>query len=420
MISKIKKIFETQTLRQAAVTSAATFLASGLGAVFYLLLAKILGPAEYGLFFLAMATLAVVTSVADLGLGPSLVRFVGANRQNRQYLPFVNLALKTKFISGLLVTITFAGLSSFLARYVFHQPALSSLLSLVGIGVLSQLLFFLPLAVFQGLQRFWLWGGFQVGVNALRLFLLVPFIIFFHLTTFQSLLVFVAAYIVGFGISLFWMDKGLITSNATNPQIKSFWSFNKWTALTGVLMAAASRVDIFLTGRFLSLAQVGIYSLATIMVAFLPQLAGAIGAVTTAKFASFHDPESPKKYLGKAVLFVGGISVLVALAMIPVAIIVIRFAGKSDYIAAFVPFVILLVGLVIFLFTNPIRDSLMYYHTKPQFFFWLSLGQAITVFLVGWNLIPLWGVMGASLSFVAGQIFVAGTSIWYYRKIAYA
>lgn len=420
MIGKIKKIFEIQTLRQAAVTSVATFLASGLGAVFYLLLAKILGPAEYGLFFLAMATLAVVTSVADLGLGPSLVRFVGANRQNRQYLPFVNLALKTKFISGLLVTITFAGLSSFLARYVFYQPALSSLLLLVGIGVLSQLLFFLPLAVFQGLQRFWLWGGFQVGVNALRLFLLVPFIIFFHLTTFQSLLVFVAAYIVGFGISLFWMDKGLITSNATNPQIKSFWSFNKWTALTGVLMAAANRVDIFLTGRFLSLAQVGIYSLATIMVAFLPQLAGAIGAVTTAKFASFHDPESPKKYLGKAVLFVGGISVLVALAMIPVAIIVIRFAGKSDYTAAFVPFVILLVGLVIFLFTNPIRDSLMYYHAKPQFFFWLSLGQAIIVFLVGWNLIPLWGVMGASLSFVTGQIFVAGTSIWYYRKIAYA
>jgi len=311
-------------------------------------------------------------------------------------------------------------LSSFIARFIFHQPAVAGLLPWVGLAVLGQILFFLTLAVFQGTQRFALWGGFQVGTNFIRLLLVLPLIFLVKFSAGLALGVFVLAYFLGFGLSLLFIDRKFLSSIPTSSQVKSFWDFNKWTAAVGVLTAVANRVDILLAARFLNLTQVGIYSLATIMVAFLSQLAGAIGAVTTAKFASFQDPEASKRYLGKAILFVGGISLLVALAMLPVAGIVIWFAGKSDYAAAWGPFVILLAGLVIFLFTNPIRDSLMYYHAQPQFFFWLSLGQAMAVLLAGWFLIPLWGVTGAALSFTAGQIFVAGTSVWYYRKTAYA
>jgi len=420
MKQKLLAIFQTQTLRQSAITVVSTFLSSGLGAVYYLLLARLLGPAQYGLFSIVIAAMGVVLPLADLGLGQSLVRFVSANKTDQNYFPFVNLALKTKLASGAIILIIFLFLSSFMARFIFHQPAVAGLLPWVGLAVLGQILFFLTLAVFQGTQRFALWGGFQVGTNFIRLLLVLPLIFLVKFSAGLALGVFVLAYFLGFGLSLLFIDRKFLSSIPTSSQVKSFWDFNKWTAAVGVLTAVANRVDILLAARFLNLTQVGIYSLATIMVAFLSQLAGAIGAVTTAKFASFQDPEASKRYLGKAILFVGGISLLVALAMLPVAGIVIWFAGKSDYAAAWGPFVILLAGLVIFLFTNPIRDSLMYYHAQPQFFFWLSLGQAMAVLLAGWFLIPLWGVTGAALSFTAGQIFVAGTSVWYYRKTAYA
>ncbi len=420
MIKRLLSIFQTQTLRQSAITVVSTFLSSGLGAVYYLVLARQLGPAQYGLFSIVIATLGVVLPFADLGLGQSLIRFVSANKTDRKYFPFVNLALKIKLVSGSIALVIFLSLSPFIARFIFHQPALANLLPWVGLAVSGQILFFLILAIFQGTQRFELWGGFQVGVNLIRLLLVLPLLFLAKFSVAQALGVFALSYFLGFGLSLLFTNRKFLGSAPTSSQVKLFWNFNKWTAAVGVLTAVASRIDILLAARFLSLTQVGVYSLATIMVAFLPQLAAAIGAVTTAKFAGFNDPESSKKYLGKAVLFVGGISMLVAFAMIPAAGIVIWFAGKSAYAPAFGPFIILLLGLVIFLLTNPIRDSLMYYHAKPHFFFWLNLGQAITVFLVGWNLIPLWGVPGAAVSFVAGQIFVAGTSIWYYRKIAYA
>ncbi len=358
--------------------------------------------------------------MADLGLGQSLVRFVSANATDRKYFPFVNLALRTKLISGAITLVIFLVFSSFIARFIFHQPALANLLPWVGLAVSGQILFFLTVAIFQGTQRFEMWGGFQVGTNLIRLLLVLPLLLFSKFSASLALGVFTTSYFFGFGLSLLFIDRKFLGAVPSSSQVKLFWNFNKWTAAVGVLTAIASRIDILLTARFLSLTQVGVYSLATIMVAFLPQLASAIGAVTTAKFASFNDPESSQKYLAKAMWFVGGISLLVALAMIPAAGIVIWFAGKNDYAPAFGPFVILLVGLVIFLFTNPVRDSLMYYHARPQFFFWLSLGQAITVLSAGWFLIPVWGVTGAALSFVAGQVFVAGISVWYYRKIAYA
>lgn len=419
MNQKLLAIFQTQTWRQSAITVVSTFLSSGLGAVYYLVLARQLGPAQYGLFSIVIATLGVILPFADLGLGQSLVRFISANATDRKYFPFVNLALKTKLVSGAITLVIFLFFSSFIARFIFHQPTLAGLLPWVGLAVSGQILFFLILAIFQGTQRFELWGGFQVGVNLIRLLLVSPLLFWAKFSAGQALGVFTASYFLGFGLSLLFTDRKFLKSTPSGSQVKLFWDFNKWTAAVGILTAIASRVDILLTARFLSLTQVGVYSLATIMVAFLPQLAAAIGAVTTAKFAGFTDSKSARKYLSKAILFVGGISLLVALAMIPAAGIVIWMAGKSNYAPAFGPFVILLLGLVIFLSTNPIRDSLLYYHTQPQFFFWLNLGQAITVFLLGWNLIPLWGIMGAALSFVAGQIFVAGTSIWYYHKIAY-
>lgn len=417
MRKRLTVVLNSSTFRQTFVTSGSTFLAAGLGAGFYLLLARTLGPTEYGLFYLAITIMSVVAFVADLGLGQTLVRFVSANRTNNKYLPYVNLALRIKLISGLLMIIIFGLFSPLLTKYVFHQPALSTLLPLVGIGILSQLLFSLPVAVFQGLQKFWIWGGFQVGTNTVRLVLILPIIFFFKLSAFQAMAIFILSYFLGVGVSWFLLDKKFLSARTTILETKSFWDFNKWTAVTGFLLALSTRVDIFLSARFLSLAQVGVYSLAAIMVSFLPQLATAIGAVTTSKFAGFTDHHTAHKYLGKAILFVGGVSVLVALTMIPVALVVIKFAGKNNYALAFTPFLILLAGQTVFLFTNPIRDSLMYYHAKPQFFFWLCLGQVVTLLLAGWILIPRFGVNGSAMSLLTGQAFTAVTSIWYYRKL---
>ncbi len=416
MYKKIQEIIKTSTVRQSLITTVSIFLSSGLGAVFYLVLARTIGPHDYGLFSLGIAALSVVMSVSDLGIGQGLVRFVGAHRLNNSYFPFVKLALRMKLIMGLLATLVFSFGSTLIAKTIFHQPELGKLLPLVGLAVLFQLLFFLSASVFQGLQKFSHWGGIQVGANLLRLLFILPLILYGKLNSVSSFLIFITSYIVGFVVSLFWLDLDWLKVKVTPTVTKEFWDFNRWTAVFVIIASITARLDTILSGRFLSLTEVGIYSLAATMVSFLPQFASAIGAVTTAKFANIKDRNHEKTYLKKSLLFVGGISLMIAILMIPVALVVLRIAGAA-YATSFVPFLILLFGNIIFLMTNPVRDSILYFHSKPKFFVFLSISQGIAVFTSGIILIPNLGVSGVALTVVVSQLVCAVMSVGYYSLI---
>lgn len=102
MRHRIISLLKTHTIRQSAITSISTFISAGLGAVFYLLLARFLGPHEYGLFSLSLTLLMLLVTISDVGMAQGLIRFIGEKRNSDGYLPFASLALRTKILMGLL------------------------------------------------------------------------------------------------------------------------------------------------------------------------------------------------------------------------------------------------------------------------------------------------------------------------------
>lgn len=414
MLKKISEILKTQTFRQSIITVVATFATAGLGAVFYLLLARIIGSRDYGLFSISTSILTLIVGVADLGMAQGLVKFVAENSKTPLYMSYVKIALKAKLIIGLAV---WAGLWLFAnpLSHLLGHPEVAPLLPIVGFGILAIILFSLSVYVFQGLQKFILWGGLQVGANLFRLIFFAGLFFIVRLNSFWGIALFVSAPLFGFLISWVWLSKKIFSAHITNEQQSRFWNFNKWTSAFTIVSVLTSRIDILLTARFLSLSETGVYSLATIMVAFLPQLSSAFGAVTAPKMASFNDSQHSQNYVAKAAMFSLGISLLVGVFMIPAALFVIWFTGK-DFSSALIPFLILLVALLIFNSLNPIRDSLLYYYKLPRFFFWSGLIQAFVLIFSSVILIPLWGVNGSALSVLIGQIILAIVCMWKYEK----
>lgn len=416
MYQLIQSAFRTSTFRQTLITIISTFVSAGLGAVFYLLLARLMDPADYGLFTLATTSAMLAVSLADLGAGQSVVRFIGQNRKNHHYFPFALLALRLKIFAGAVCLISFTFLARPLALHALRQPALTSLMPLVGLGALALLLISFPADIGRGLQQFYLWGGVQISSNIFRLFLLAILAFASLITARNSLLIFAIAPIVTFLVAWKWVDIRLLRSHVTREHLRQFWAFNKWTAAVIIAVSVTSRLDTFVTARYLSLSDLGIYGLANTMAFFMPQLSGALGAVTSAKFASFSDPQHAAKYLKKALLFTVGISLLVAVAMIPTALAVVWFAGPA-YATALAPFFVLLMALAIFTSFNPIRDSIFYFHARPDFFFWITLFQAALVVLSGALLIPRFGVVGSASTVFISHTFLALTSSLYYLKL---
>ena len=60
--------------------------------------------------------------------------------------------------------------------------------------------------------------------------------------------------------------------------------------------------------------------------------------------------------------------------------------------------------MLVFLISVPVHMSVMYYFAKPKLFFWLSAVHLTIILGLGWNLISLYGAMGAAITVLVGQV----------------
>src|SRR3989344_4688058 len=100
----LKSILKTATFRQSSITFTGTVLNGFLGALFYIILARYLGPSDFGLITIALTTLVLIADIADIGTNTGLIRFVSsnlANDKNKAYR-FLKLSLEIKLITWII------------------------------------------------------------------------------------------------------------------------------------------------------------------------------------------------------------------------------------------------------------------------------------------------------------------------------
>ena len=417
MKDKIKGILKTATLRQTVITLMATGANGILAVVFYLTVARLLGAADYGIFTLAYTTMVIGSTVLELGTDRGLVKFISKYRQDRNTrLQISNLALMIKLTVGILVLFLSYLLPGPLAALLFHRPELGYIIPLIAWGIIGQQLFFFSFYYMQAYQKFIWWGSLMVGSNLLRLVLVFSLFYTRSLNTYNVILIWALTPLLGFFIGLITIDKGVFTVKNSWSRLKEIFHFNKWVSAFSVVSSVSSRIDTYVTADLTNLSSVGIYGLGSQAVAYLPQIIAAVGAVTTPKFASFSNADHNRRYVFKASLLSLGIALLAALAMIPGGLILFYISGRQ-YTGGFLPYLILLLSMLIFLVTGPVRDSLLYFFNRPQFFFWASLGNGIVTIITGILLIPSLGILGSALSNLFGQLFLSVLSVSLYLRL---
>ena len=170
-----------------------------------------------------------------------------------------------------------------------------------------------------------------------------------------------------------------------------------------MIAAFSAKLDTYLTGALLSSKELGIYGLANQLVVFLPQLVSALGLVSSPKFASFQVNEQMLVYFKKFQLLASGLVVLGILTIPIITFIIPRIL--SEYQEAVVPFTILFIAQLIFLFSIPVHHSVIFYFGRPDVFIGVSLGHLLLIGILGYFMISNYGVVGASLTVLAGTTF---------------
>ncbi|MEK7616861.1 MAG: oligosaccharide flippase family protein [Patescibacteria group bacterium] len=403
----LKSILSTATFKQSQVTVLGTLINGLLGFLFYVLLARFLGPDNFGLFIIATTSMVLVADIADIGTNTGLIRFVSKNLAvniDKAYR-FLKLGLEIKLIAWVTSVLVIFLLAPFLAVEVFRKNELILPLRLAGFGVGSALLFTFATSALQAYQKYFLWSIVNILTNTLRLLLILILGYYLILNLESSLIVYLALPFFGFFITLFILPaRKILKAKFEFSLAKELFKYNIPVAIFTIIAAFSSKLDTYLTAVLLSSKEVGIYGAANQLVAFLPQLVSALGLVASPKFASFQASEQMLVYLKKFQLFVSGLC-LVGLLTIPLAIYIIPIILGVQYQEATLPFIVLFIAQLIFLFSIPVHHSVIFYFGRPDVFIWVSIGHLVIIGGLGYLLISGIGIIGAAITVLLGTTF---------------
>lgn len=400
-------IFKTATFRQSVVTITGTVLNGGLGAIFYILLARFLGPTDFGLLTISLTTFVLISDMADIGTNTGLIRFVSSNLgvDNQKAFRFMKLSLEIKLITWLVVFLAFFFLSPVIAIQIFHKAALILPLKLVAFGVGGALLFTFATSSLQAYQKYFIWSIVNILTNFLRLILLLALAYYFVLNVDNSLIVYIILPFFGFFVTLFILPARKIVQSKNEFKLsRELFKYNIPVAVFSTVAAFSSRLDTYLNAVLLSSKEVGIYGAANQLVQIMPQLVSALGLVTAPKFASFQSNKQMLTYFKKFQVFVFGLCLL-GILIIPVLTYIIPLLFGPEYKDATTPFIFLFLAMLIFLFSIPVHHSIIFYFGRPDIFIWVSIGHLMIIGGLGYLMISNYGLIGASITVLTGTIF---------------
>jgi O-antigen/teichoic acid export membrane protein len=413
-------IINTKTIQQSAVTLVGTAINGILGLIFYILIARQLGPEQFGNISLAITVLTLTADIADFGTNSGITRFVpkflvdDPTRSKR----ILKMTLQFKFAAYVVVLLLGLVTAPFIATHVFSKPELASLLQFSFIGVGGAMLFSLASTALQSMQKFGHWSIVNITSNLLRLVIVSILVLQQYLDSTTILATYIAVPFFGFLLaSLFLPVRQIIYSKDTWSDRGIFFRYNRWVAVNILIAAFASRMDLLLIGRLLSSVELGIYAAANQLISMLPQLIGALGSVAAPKLASFTEDDQMMTYFKKFQLFTGLLAVI-GLICLPLLWFVIPIILGSAYIASLPIFSILFIAMMIFLLSIPVNMAITYYFEEPQFFIVTSMINLFIMIIVGYAAISIFGVLGAAGTVLSGMIVNYVLSLVYFRKKA--
>jgi O-antigen/teichoic acid export membrane protein len=139
--------------------------------VFNAMLARMVSHATLGAYFLVFSMVMIATTIAQLGLDKTVVRFVAAARATA-HVGRVRRTVVVVFAIGAAASLAIAvvlvlGLGHYLAVRVYHSQAVAGVIGLAAAWIVVNALLSLTAETFRGFKQFWpatLYSGLAVDV----------------------------------------------------------------------------------------------------------------------------------------------------------------------------------------------------------------------------------------------------------------
>lgn len=386
--------------RGSAVVFAGTVARLALGFLASVLIARTLGPADFGVYAVLAATVSIVGAVADLGLTSAAVKRIAAVRRDdpasAQMRGQVYFWLKISAAG--LATVVGILLAGPLSQHLLDLSGNEMLLRLALVGIAATALGGAVNGILQATERFGRLSVVLIVNSGLTALLAAALAITGGLTLVTALVVLgigtsVASFAVGRRLLPPEWHPSLPSRDALKIEGAHLVRLGRWLWIASMFAMLTAQLDVLLVNRWTAPATVGVYALALNLATKVDAVNHSLYTALLPAASALNSQESIRRYVRRG-LIRGVLISLMLLLLIPLA----RPFITLFYGPAFAPAVHLfqlLLGVVIFdVFATPLL-LLAFPLNQPQLLAAADALRAGTLALTAAWLIPAYGPTGA-------------------------
>lgn len=393
----VKSYFSAQN-KDTLVVLVGTVVNALVGGIFFIIAPRMIGPENYGLFAVVIATAILIVNFANLGIDSGILRFSseGAGVKSKKIL---KLALEIYLAIGILALVIGFILSPQIAQF-FGQAELSDLFKIAFSSVIFFLLTNFFVATLQARKEFF--KATLVGLiqNSLRLLLLALAAYFYVVDLYMLTVLFFGVTIISVITGAVLTKLDFLKTEDHRTELKGFLNYNLW--LAGSFAIASFPFDNYLLLKLAGPVATGLYAAPLKLFSIADQLAGNYSRVLAPTFARSTSLEIVKIVKNTLWIIIPASFVLIILSMAAEPLVSLLLG--ASYIEA-VPIFRIISLASIFTFATAIPASITLYFLKnSKATFYITVILIIFWLLANIILIPQFKEMGAAYAYLVSEV----------------
>lgn len=359
-----------------------------------IIVARSLGPSGKGSYSLILLAVNVVFNLTHLSIGSANAHFTGRKPHWRGAI-IGNSLVSALSLGVILATAGYLFGENYIPKWMPGVEERLIRLTLLALPALLIIEYFSQIIL--GLNRVGIFSGLWVTREGLYTAGIGIFAIWGILSVSNAIDIWIGSVAVTAILSIFLATRGNTRPIKFNPHILlKMGKFSLQSHIANLSSFLRWRLDLLVMAHYLDTEAIGWYSVAMAIAMTLWWLPSAVAQVLIPHISALDgmagNSLTPK--LSRISLFFSG---LAGLGIILIGLPAVRFLFGRDFTPAFPALAILVPGMVIFSIGKLLAGDLLG-RGKPQYAMWISVIGMIVSLISNLILVPIWGIIGASIA----------------------
>lgn len=416
-LGNLRNLVFSRLAKSVSYVLAANVFSQVISFAFLVLVTKNLSIADYGIYAVFTMIASTATDLSDMGMNASVTRFSARYNATGEFdleNKLISFAFKRKLRNAVVVNLVVFALSGYISVFFFKTTEFGSLIQLLSVSVLFSLLAGLNDAILQGRQEYKKYLTVKFLSGLIYLCLLGVLVFLNKISLFMLVLVTLANSFVYYILSYSLIKYNVLWLKDPPNQIrKDFTGFGRWMVLWSIFAILQSKVDIFMLAKLTTVEQVSYYDIAFKLARPILLVLSAYGQVLNPLLSSCEDRSRIKGYVRKNKKIVTSFTAILIIGVFSARYLIWMLFGNK-FSNSVLPLEIILISLCFFVWELPYNTAL-YALNKPHVFSIGSLAGLVCTVVGNMLLLPSFGAVGASLTYLGAQVVGLSVALIGYR-----